>query len=1640
MKRPNLNKLIDPTDCLSFFDQIHNLDKTQNILCATALVDYKMPALEWMSEELPEYRFLLMNQNETPRRKGKSTTDQMLHAYYGNAVEDFKMEFFPIPAKLMRDEEETGISFNLTDGMKELLKDHPYLSNAAQNLGKRYPGLGEGYAELCVCVAYDFFSYVLEKAKPVLVLMWNLFTANHSILDALCKERRIPVVYNEFGVLPGTFCYELGGQMGESEISKNFEEFQTLVVDDADIEKGKKVWEYLYNSKLNRRKQPVNDEIKKLKLRLKPDRPVILYFGQNDYESGLYPYTEHTRQYHSPVFTGSDEAAGYLAQLAEKYDWNFVYKPHPILSSFGEKINVPSNVIVVDQIDINALIDMSDLCITILSQTGYVSTIRKKATLMLGYNQLKGKGCTYEAFKKSEIEPTILRALECGFTQEQSRKFEEHIARLVKYYLYDDLLPQKKYVYANDVHKMIAFLRLAIEGNDQFSCMRQIASLGSHTGTRVSITESIREIDAFMISEKKPVILFVGHICYDHEVDYLYQLAKRMPAYQWILLTEHYRANYDKVYQINQCTGFEMTDASELKNIKIFIVPELFTKNANVFGWKMSLSEDMKQIIENNEYVKEAKENLYGRHQKIAEGFPEAFAANAYIYLNRILDIFKPASVMMWNKFHAFHHILSGVCTEKGINPLYMEFGSLPGTYVIEGYGQMGESWCAQEYKKFLSLPVTRQEEENAAQVWEYLYKSKLSRRKSSQNSSAEKKRVLSLLRPNRPTIFYAGQNDFESGFFPYTANTKKNHSPIFHSSDEAATFLVNLAKKNDWNFIYKPHPIITQYTKTPFSDPHAIVAEEMDINDAIDISTVTVTVFSQSGYMGLIRKKPVVMLGYTQLKGKNVCYESFEKETIESTILKAIENGFIQEQQKAFTHHIAQMLRYSLLSDLHTTKDIGYGADISCAVEFIISAANGKILDVLPPYRANLQGFIMRARKRNITLDELDSFIRSPEIKIISFDVFDTLLCRPVIKPVDLFKIVGMRNGFGREFVFMRKSAERAASLKKDPTHDALTLSEIYKSMADLFDIDPQIVSHLMCEEIRVERQYLRPRESAMRLFRTALSTGKPIIIVSDMYLSGEDIGVFLKENGYDGYEKLYVSCELMQSKKTGRLYDTVLEECRKKYGIEPYEMLHVGDNFQTDVDEASRHGISAVYFPKAMDCWNTVPMLKSFSDSVNTSLDNSFLIGLSAQKIFDNPYGKFDKESYTNGKWENLAIVFYGPFMIAFTKWLIETSLQNKNDKIFFLMRDGYLPEKIYQKMSLFYKNAPSHALLHLNRSLMYPFSAKGKGSLILANFSYCPRKEMKVSQFIIKRLLVSDDNEYKEILGLFNSYGYKSEDLVKDALQQIDLIEKLNPYFLKNALPKKMALKKYLFSALQNSKNPVFYDTGYRGRASFFVKNNLDLMCGEYHILSRPELDLTETSGCLVESFIRIPTELINAMSISHVFMDDVFSEQTPGVCGISESQDKSVEWEYETGDPYSVEIEKIQKGILDYVDSFVSIFQEDLKLFCFDRYQLFGMLHRFFTVPGRNDAKLFEKLRTPMDASFTGIEKMKNYEVWYNKQVSRIDKKKFEALHASQSQNRNLIMINSTERYAKVKYVLRKLGILEQAKKIYHKLFG
>ncbi|WP_335783115.1 hypothetical protein, partial [Campylobacter jejuni] len=88
-------------------------------------------------------------------------------------------------------------------------------------------------------------------------------------------------------------------------------------------------------------------------------------------------------------------------------------------------------------------IDLADVVVTILSQSSYEALMRNKPVVMLGYTHLKHKNCTYEAFAKDDVEQILDKAIKDGFTEEMRKNFHSHIARLLKYYLYDDYVARK---------------------------------------------------------------------------------------------------------------------------------------------------------------------------------------------------------------------------------------------------------------------------------------------------------------------------------------------------------------------------------------------------------------------------------------------------------------------------------------------------------------------------------------------------------------------------------------------------------------------------------------------------------------------------------------------------------------------------------------------------------------------------------------------------------------------------------------------------------------------------------------------------------------------------------------------------------------------------------------------------------------------------------------------------------------------------------------------------------------------------------------------------------------------------------------------------------------------------------------------
>lgn len=327
---------------------------------------------------------------------------------------------------------------HLLPDQREIFRKNPYLFEIVKQIQEIFPHADEERSLYLVYYNYSYIVDLINILNPSKIIYSSGVKPNGRLLLHICKEKKIPVLTTHQGIIPGTLSYDIEGEMGESLPAIYSQQFLNLPVDKRDLEEARAIWSYLFKSKLNRKMQPKNFCVNTFSLKIN-DGPIIFFAAQNDPESHMVPYTEITRKYHSPVFHSSIECGIFLAELCEQNGWNFIFKPHPLYVREEWKNMLPSNTVYIESCNINDLIDFADVTVTILSATSYNALIRYKPVVMLGYTQLRGKGCTYEAFDKDKIEDAIKAALENGFTQEQQDEFLLHMAQCLKYYLYDDL-------------------------------------------------------------------------------------------------------------------------------------------------------------------------------------------------------------------------------------------------------------------------------------------------------------------------------------------------------------------------------------------------------------------------------------------------------------------------------------------------------------------------------------------------------------------------------------------------------------------------------------------------------------------------------------------------------------------------------------------------------------------------------------------------------------------------------------------------------------------------------------------------------------------------------------------------------------------------------------------------------------------------------------------------------------------------------------------------------------------------------------------------------------------------------------------------------------------------------------------------
>jgi predicted HAD superfamily hydrolase len=203
---------------------------------------------------------------------------------------------------------------------------------------------------------------------------------------------------------------------------------------------------------------------------------------------------------------------------------------------------------------------------------------------------------------------------------------------------------------------------------------------------------------------------------------------------------------------------------------------------------------------------------------------------------------------------------------------------------------------------------------------------------------------------------------------------------------------------------------------------------------------------------------------------------------------------------------------------------------------------------------------------------------------KIISFDVFDTLLLRNILDPTDVFEIVGRKLNLDFDFRNLRIRANIEARSRHRPEFDIYeaSLTEIYDVMRTYSPLKSRYndIAFLKETEIDVEKSLLVRNPYIYELYSYCLKRNKIIVVTTDTYFPRDFIVEMLRLAGYHGYSKIYISCEVLKAKHDGSIYDLI----KTDFNVSSDQIIHIGDNWYSDFYRARQKGLHSLVYRKCL------------------------------------------------------------------------------------------------------------------------------------------------------------------------------------------------------------------------------------------------------------------------------------------------------------------------------------------------------------------------------------------------------------------------------------------------------------------------
>lgn len=221
------------------------------------------------------------------------------------------------------------------------------------------------------------------------------------------------------------------------------------------------------------------------------------------------------------------------------------------------------------------------------------------------------------------------------------------------------------------------------------------------------------------------------------------------------------------------------------------------------------------------------------------------------------------------------------------------------------------------------------------------------------------------------------------------------------------------------------------------------------------------------------------------------------------------------------------------------------------------------------------------RARAR---LDDVRQMLRDGSCSILSLDIFDTVLWRRVPRPTDVFALLGerlRREGALAQWVdpstfrSLRILAESNSRERRGALGPEVSIYDIWREMPTEVLLRDDLRFYVE-SEVDEEHRVLVPDLDIAELVSLAHAHSIPIILVSDTYFLQEHLDRFLDRTPLEPLKSAQVfrSHEHGVDKAHG-LWKVVF----KALGVQPSQIVHIGDNERPDVTVPAKLGVRTVH-----------------------------------------------------------------------------------------------------------------------------------------------------------------------------------------------------------------------------------------------------------------------------------------------------------------------------------------------------------------------------------------------------------------------------------------------------------------------------